>query len=172
VPLGPFVGKSFATSMSGWVLPLDALNNARVPPPPQDPLPFSYLLDKQAWALDIALEIAVNGSVVSRPPFSTMYWTPSQQLAHLTVNGANVRTGDLFASGTVSGPGPSEWGSLIELSHNGATMLRLEDGSERSFLEDGDTVAIGATAPAAGGGRIGFGEVTGTILPARRPMAG
>ena len=108
----------------------------------------------------------VNGTLVSRPPFAGMYWTGAQQLAHLTVNGANVRTGDLFASGTISGPHRNERGSLIELSWNGADPVELSDGSKRTFLEDGDEVTITATAPGPGGARIGFGEVIGRIRPA------
>ena len=109
--------------------------------------------------------------MISTPPFAAMYWTPAQQLAHMTVNGASLRTGDLYASGTVSGPEPGQRGSLIELSWNGSEPLELADGSTRSFLEDGDTVAITATAPTAAGGRLGFGEVTGTVVPARTPPA-
>jgi fumarylacetoacetase len=126
-----------------------------------------YLRRSGPWGLDLAIEVAVNGSVVSRPPFATQYWTADQMLAHLTVNGASIRTGDLFASGTVSGPAPDQRGSLLELSWNGTEPLTLADGSTRSFLEDGDTVTISATAPAAGGGRLSLGEVTGTIHPAR-----
>ncbi len=168
VPLGPFLGKSFATSVSAWVVPLDALEAARVPLPVQDPEPLPYLRDDDAWCLDIALEVSWNDTVVSRPPFATTYWSPGQQLAHLTANGASVRTGDLYASGTVSGPGPEEVGSFIELSWNGERPVRLADGSQRTFLEDGDEVTIGASAPGAGGIRIGLGEVTGRILPAGR----
>ncbi|HEU4567455.1 MAG TPA: fumarylacetoacetase [Marmoricola sp.] len=167
VPLGPFLGKSFATSVSSWVLPLDALEGARVAPPAQDPAPLPYLADDEGWGLDLALEVRWNGEVVSRPPFAGMYWTPAQQLAHLTVNGASLRTGDLFASGTVSGPERDQRGSFLELAWNGAEPLRLADGSLRSFLEDGDTVTITATAPGRDGTRIGLGEVTGTVLPAR-----
>jgi fumarylacetoacetase len=166
-PLGPFLGKSFATSISPWVVPLEALSAARVDGPAQDPTPLPYLRRAEPWGLDLAIEVAVNGSVVSRPPFATQYWTPDQMLAHLTVNGASTRTGDLFASGTVSGPAPDQRGSLLELSWNGTEPLTLADGSTRSFLEDGDTVTISATAPAAGGGRLSLGEVTGTIHPAR-----
>jgi fumarylacetoacetase len=104
--------------------------------------------------------------VVSRPPFASLYWTAAQQLAHLTVNGAALRTGDLFASGTVSGPARDQFGSLIELSWNGDEPLTLADGSTRSFLEDGDVVTISAVAPGPEGSRIGFGEVTGRVLPA------
>ena len=166
VPLGPFLGKSFATSVSPWVVPLEALEHARVRPPRQDPAPLPYLREDEPWGLDLALEVRCNGEVVSRPPFAQMYWTPAQQLAHLTVNGAALRTGDLYASGTVSGPEPGERGSFLELSWNGRDPLALSDGTTRSFLEDGDTVAIRATAPGADGVRIGFGEVVGTIVPA------
>jgi fumarylacetoacetase len=165
-PLGPFLGKSFATSISPWVVPLDALNAARVALPDQDPLPLPYLRDDAPWALDLSLSIALNGEVVSRPPFSTMYWSPGQQLAHLTANGASLRTGDLYGSGTVSGPAEHQRGSLLELTWNGTVPLRLRDGSTRAFLEDGDSVSITASAPGPGGGPIGFGSVDGTILPA------
>jgi len=166
-PLGPFLGKSFATSISPWVVPLEALAAARVGGPAQDPAPLPYLRPAEPWGLDLAIEVALNGAVVSRPPFASMYWTADQMLAHLTVNGASLRTGDLYASGTVSGPSPDQRGSLIELSWNGAEPLTLPDGTPRSFLEDGDTVTLSATAPAVGGGVLSLGEVTGTIHPAR-----
>ena len=166
-PLGPFLGKSFATSISPWVVPLEALAAARVDGPAQDPAPLPYLRRREPWGLDLEIEVALNGEAVSRPPFATMYWTADQMLAHLTVNGASTRTGDLFASGTVSGPEPDQRGSLIELTWNGTEPLTLADGTTRSFLEDGDTVTISATAPAAGGGRLSLGEVTGRIHPAR-----
>jgi fumarylacetoacetase len=165
-PLGPFLAKSFATSISPWVVPLEALAHAQVRPPPQDPEPLPYLTGNSNTGFDLALEVRLNGHVVSRPPFATMYWTPAQMLAHMTVNGASTRTGDLYASGTVSGPDREQRGCLLELSWGGAEPLKLPDGSVRSFLEDGDEVAISATAPAADGGRIGFGEVSGQILPA------
>jgi fumarylacetoacetase len=168
VPLGPFLGKSFLTSMSAWVVPLAALEAARVPAPPRDTELLPYLRDDDVpWGLDLALEVRINGEVVSRPPFREMYWTPAQQLAHLTVNGASVHAGELFASGTVSGAARDQWGSLLELTWNGAEPLSLADGSTRSFLEDGDVVTISATAPGIGGGRISLGEVTGRIHPAR-----
>jgi fumarylacetoacetase len=168
VPLGPFLGKSFLTSVSPWVVPLAALEAARVSPPPRDHAVLPYLDDAgHPWGLDITLEVRLNGEAVSRPPFREMYWTAAQQLAHLTVNGASLRTGDLFASGTVSGPGRDQRGSLIELSWNGREPIPLADGSTRTFLEDGDVVTISASAPGAGGSRIGFGEVTGQVLPAR-----
>ena len=163
-PLGPFLAKSFATSVSPWVVPLEALDHARLGPPPRDPEPLSYLADAGKQGLDLALEVRLNGQLISSPPFASMYWTPAQMLAHMTVNGASVRTGDFFASGTVSGPEPGQRGCLLELSWGGRQPLTLPDGSTRRFLEDGDEVTISATAPAAGGGRLGFGEVTGRVL--------
>ena len=166
VPLGPFLGKSFATSISHWVVPLLALEAARVPTPPQDPEPLPYLQEKNPWGLDLTLEIQWNGQVVSRPPYREMYWSPAQMLAHMTVNGASSRTGDLYASGTVSGPAKDERGAFIELTWGGKDPIEVA-GEPRSFLEDGDEVAITATAPGPSNTRIGFGEVRGRILPAR-----
>lgn len=165
VPLGPFLGKSFATSVSPWVVPMEALAGARVAPPTRDVALLPYLDDADAPAggLDLALEVRLEGEVVSRPPYAAMYWTPAQMLAHLCVNGASVRPGDLFASGTVSGPAREERGALIELTWNGTEPIILADGSTRSFLEDGDTVTISATAPGADGSRIALGAVTGRI---------
>ena len=167
VPLGPFLGKSFATSVSPWIVPLDALEQARVAPPARDVEPLDYLDDRdgEPWGLDISLEVTLNGRTVARPPFAAMYWTAAQQLAHLTANGASLRTGDLFASGTVSGPDPESRGALIELTWNGEQPLDLGDGVTRTFLENGDEVTITATAPGPDGSRIGFGEVTGRIVP-------
>jgi fumarylacetoacetase len=170
VPLGPFLGKSFATSVSPWVVPLDALAPARTRPPVRGPEPLPYLDDRAAdppYGLDLSLEVRLNGEVIARPPFSGMYWTYAQMLAHMTVNGASLRTGDLYASGTVSGPERGTRGSLIELTWNGDEPLRLADGTTRSFLEDGDEVTISATAPAGNGTRISLGEVTGRVEPAR-----
>jgi len=168
-PLGPFLAKSFATSISPWVVPLEALEHARVSPPPRDPEPLPYLADTDKWGLDLALEVRLNGQLVARPPFAATYWTAAQMLAHMTVNGAPARTGDLFASGTVSGPHRDQRGCLLELSWGGAEPLTLADGSVRRYLEDGDEVAIRATAPAADGSRISLGEVTGQIRPAADP---
>ncbi len=167
-PLGPFLGKSFATSVSPWVVPLDALTAARVAPPARDVPLLPYLDDAEAepWGLDLRLEVAINGHVVSRPPFAAMYWTAAQMLAHMTVNGARLRTGDLFASGTVSGPEPGQRGCLLELTWGGREPLTLPDGSTLGFLADGDEVAITAWAPGPDGSRIGFGEVTGRLAPA------
>jgi fumarylacetoacetase len=166
VPLGPHLGKSFATSISPWVVPLDALEAARVPLPGQDPQPLPYLRGREDWGLDIDLVVEWNGEEVSRPPYREMYWSPAQMLAHMTVNGASARTGDLFASGTVSGPEKHQRGAFIELTWGGREPVTVK-GEERTFLEDGDEVTISATAPGANGGRIGFGEVTGTIRAAR-----
>ncbi|MFE6889099.1 fumarylacetoacetase [Streptomyces sp. NPDC057694] len=163
VPLGPFLAKSFATSVSPWIVPLDALRAARVAPPTRTAPLQEYLRDGEDWGLDLALEVRLNGHLVARPPFTAMYWTPAQMLAHLTVNGASLRPGDFYASGTVSGPDPGQRGSLMELSWNGQEPLTLPDGTTRTFLEDGDEVTITATAPGPGGSRIGFGEVTGRI---------
>ncbi|WP_431871609.1 fumarylacetoacetase [Nocardiopsis eucommiae] len=167
VPLGPFLGKSFATSVSPWVVPVAALESARVEQPAQDPAPLPYLRGSRSWGLDLRLEVRLNGHLVSTPPFSEMYWTAAQQLAHMTVNGASLRTGDVYASGTVSGPEVSQRGCFLELTWSGKEPLRLPDGTERTFLEDGDEVTISATAPGPDGARIDFGEVTGRILPAR-----
>ena len=166
-PLGPFLGKSFATSVSPWIVPLEALEPARcdVPSTAAGGL-LPYLREPEPWGVDLSLEVRLNGTLLSRPPYSRMHWSPAQMLAHLTVNGASVRTGDLYASGTVSGPNRDEFGSLIELSDNGMTPIALDDGSTRTFLEDGDELSISATAPGPDGERIGLGEVTARILPA------
>jgi fumarylacetoacetase len=161
-PLGPFLAKSFATSISPWVVPLDALRAARVAGPRQDPPVHGYLERAEPWGLDLAIEIAINDTVVSRPRYASMYWTPDQQLAHMTVNGASTRTGDLFASGTVSGPAREQRGCLLELTWNGRDPIEVGGGT-RTFLEDGDTVTISATAPGPDGAVVGFGEVSGTI---------
>jgi fumarylacetoacetase len=162
VPLGPFLGKSFATSVSAWVTPLAALEAARVPLPGQDPEPLAYLRVDEPAGYDVTFEVLLNGEVVSRPPYSAMYWSPAQMLAHLTVNGASLRTGDLFASGTISGDERDQRGSFLELSWGGTEPFA--DG--RTFLDDGDEVTLRATAPGALGGRIALGEVTGRITPA------
>jgi fumarylacetoacetase len=166
VPLGPFLGKSFATSISHWVTPLEALAAAWVDLPAQDPEPLDYLALDGEGGLDIAIEVEVNGHVVSRPPYSTMYWGPAQMLAHLTVNGASLRTGDLFASGTVSGTEADQFGSFLEMSWGWTEPFAVGD-EQRTALEDGDEVVLRYTAPGVNGGRIALGEVTGRIDPAR-----
>ncbi|MEU4200473.1 fumarylacetoacetase [Streptomyces sp. NPDC045470] len=158
VPLGPFLGKSFATSVSAWITPLDALDHARTAPPARDVPVLPYLDDSNAepGGIDLRIQIDINGETVARPPFSAMYWTAAQQLTHMTVNGASLRTGDLYASGTVSGPEPDQLGCLLELTQG-----------KGPFLEDGDEVTLTAWAPGPEGSRVGLGEVTGRVRPAR-----
>jgi len=172
-PLGPFLGKSFATSVSPWLVTLDALEPYRVDGPLQDPAPPPYLAAPPASGYDIRLEVTIQSEwmrvnqipagTLTRSSFADQYWTFPQMLAHATVNGTAVRPGDLFASGTVSGPDPGTEGSLMELSGNGAHPVALPDGTTRTFLEDGDTVTI--TGWAGGDGRplLCLGEVTGTV---------
>jgi fumarylacetoacetase len=161
-PLGPFLGKSFATSISPWVVPLAALEPYLVSAPPQDPEPLPYLRTEGDWALDISLEVELNHTTVARTNARGLYWTFLQHLAHATVNGASARPGDLYASGTISGSEPGSYGSLIELTWGGRDPLELADGSQRTFLEDGDTVVLRGRC----GDRVSFGEVRGTIVPA------
>jgi fumarylacetoacetase len=161
-PLGPMLSKSFATSMSAWVMPFDAIKDSYVLQPPQDPPVLSYL--RQApWALDIDLEIELNGNIISRTNARNLYWNISQQIAHLTVNGSCLRTGDLLATGTISGSELSSGGSLMELTSNGATPITLADGTERTFLCDGDRVSLRGSTPHSPS--VSLGEVTGTISP-------
>lgn len=154
-PLGPFLGKSFATSVSPWIVPLAALSAARVPVASAKRDLAPYLRETEPWGLDLTLELRRNGEVLSRPPYREMFWSPAQMLAHMTVNGASVRTGDLFASGTVSGADHSQWGSLIELYGN------------TEFLADGDEVVISGSA-----GALSLGEVRGVITPAVATLPG
>ena len=163
VPLGPNLGKSFASTISPWVVPMLALEAARIGAPVQEPAVLPHLAMRKPWALDIDLEVQWNGQVVSRPPYAAMYWSPAQMLAHLTSNGAPTRTGDLFASGAVSGPGKGQRGSFIELTWGGTEPVTVA-GAPRTFLEDGDEVVLTATAPGANGTRIGFGEARGRIV--------
>ncbi|RCW47310.1 fumarylacetoacetate hydrolase [Halopolyspora algeriensis] len=167
-PLGPFLAKSFATSVAGWITPLEALDSARVSVPEPEQALQDYLVESEPWGLDLRLEVQCNDTVVSRPPFAEMAWSPAQQLAHMTVNGSTVRPGDLFASGTVSGPEPGQRGCLLELTWGGTEPLTLDDGEQRTFLQDGDRVTLAGSAPGPEGTVIGLGEVTGTILPAAR----
>ncbi|WBQ03694.1 fumarylacetoacetase [Kribbella sp. CA-293567] len=166
VPLGPFLGKSFATSISPWVVSLEALEGAEVALSPQEPAVLPYLASERLTNLDITFEVYWNGELVSSPPYREMYWSAAQMLAHLSVNGASVRTGDLFASGTVSGAEKDQRGSFLELSWGGREPISVK-GEERTFLLDGDEVTITASATAADGSSIGLGSVTGRILPAR-----
>jgi fumarylacetoacetase len=163
-PLGPHLGKSFATSISTWITPLAALERARVPLPTQTPRPLPHLDAVGMVGLDIHVSVRINGEEISRPPYRSMYWGPAQMLAHLTSNGASVRPGDLFGSGTISGPSRDQRGSLLELSWNGAEPW-IGNGRPRTFLEDGDEVVLDYRAPGEFGELV-LGEVRGTILPA------
>lgn len=175
VPLGPFLGKNFASSISPWVVTLDALEPFRVPGPMQEPEVLPYLRYSGHKHYDIKLEVALrtaggSETVICRSNFRHQYWNMAQQLAHHTVNGCNVRAGDLMASGTISGEAPDSFGSMLELAWKGTKPLKLNDGAERRFIEDGDTVIMRGYAE-KDGLRIGFGEVRGTVLPAL-PFAG
>jgi len=178
VPLGPYLGKSFCTSISAWVTPMAALQSARVdlPRDEADPEVLPYLRGTgtgvqgsggAAFGLDVHLEVRLNGEVVSRPEYRDMYWSPAQMLAHMTVNGASVGDGDLFGSGTISGPEKGQRGSFLELSWGGQEPFELADGSSRSYLQDGDEVAITAWAPGPDGTRIDLGDVSGRVRPPR-----
>ncbi|MBY8854877.1 fumarylacetoacetase [Nocardia sp. CA2R105] len=168
VPLGPFLAKSFATSISVWVTPLAALDRARTAPPPRDTPLAPYLDDSAtpAWAFDIEIDVVLNGEVVSTAPYATTYWTAAQMLAHMTVNGAGLRPGDFFASGTISGPDANQRGSFLEITWGGSEPLSLADGTEIAFLRDNDEVTLRARA-AGPEGAITLGETTGRILPSR-----
>ncbi|MFB8206722.1 fumarylacetoacetase [Streptomyces sp. NPDC056010] len=168
VPLGPNLGKSFATSISAWVTPLAALEHALTELPGQEPAVLPYLREEGPSGYDIDVEVEVNGTVVARPPYASMYWSPAQMLAHLTVNGASLRVGDFYASGTISGPEKHQRGSFLELSWGGKETWTA-GGEERTFLQDGDEVVLRYSAPGARG-RIGLGEVRGRILPTIRPI--
>lgn len=170
VPLGPFLAKNFASSMSPWVVTLDALEPFRVPGPVQDPVPLPYLQIDKDGCYDIQLEVAIAPetgaeTTVCRSNFKHMYWNMAQQLAHHTVNGCNIRGGDVMASGTISGPTPDSFGSMLELSWRGTKPLQMADGSERKFINDGDTVVMRGHGE-KNGVRIGFGEVSAKVLPA------
>jgi fumarylacetoacetase len=172
VPLGPFLAKNFATSISPWVVTMEALEPFRTAGPVQDPLPFPYLRTSGNSAYDIQLEAWLETErssqpyCISRSNSRYLYWNIDQQLVHHTSNGCNMRPGDLLASGTISGPTPDSYGSLLELAWKGTRPFALPNGEQRSFLEDGDRVTL--TGWCQGDGyRVGFGEVTGRILPAR-----
>jgi len=171
VPLGPFLGKSFATTISPWIVPMAALTPFRVPSPEQDPTPLPYLQHEGDWAFDVDLEVDLQTenmttpATICRSNFRHMYWTVCQQLAHHTVNGCNTRPGDLMASGTLSGPTEASYGSMLELSWRGENPIELPSGESRSFLEDGDRVVMRGHAQ-GDGYRVGFGTAEGTILPA------
>lgn len=170
VPLGPFLAKNFASSISPWIVTMDALEPFRVKGPEQLPEPMPYLQQKGAKAFDINLEVAIQPenaqeTVVSRSNFKYMYWSMAQQLAHHTINGCRVNSGDMMGSGTISGPTEDSYGSMLELSWGGQKPLQLNDGSERKFINDNDTVIIRGYCQKENL-RIGFGEVSSKLLPA------
>lgn len=172
VPLGPFLGKNFGSSLSPWVVLMDALEPYRVEGPVQDPQPLPYLQAGGAANFDIALDVLIQpegseATVVSQSNFKYLYWSMRQQLAHHTINGCNMRPGDLCASGTISGPTEDSYGSMLELAWKGTKPLPMADGSERKFIQDGDTVIMRGHCQSADGIRIGFGEVVGKLLPAK-----
>ncbi len=171
VPLGPFLAKNFGTSISPWVVPMAALEPFRVAGPKQDPEPLPYLQSPVNGAFDIQLEVSVQGAKMDRPHIicrsnaKHLYWNFAQQLAHHAVGGCNLRPGDLLATGTISGPTPDSFGSMLELAWRGSKPVPLPNGETRSFLQDGDRVTM--TGWCQGDGyRIGLGEVTGTLLSA------
>ena len=180
-PPGPFLGKSFATSISPWIVTADALRPFRAPAaqrPAEDPRPLPYLLDAEdqaGGALEITVEAGLRTAAMAEPHWlsrasaSALYWTPAQMVAHLTSNGCNIEPGDLLGSGTISGPDAGGLGSLLELSHGGARAIALPGGETRRFLEDGDEVVLRASGTRAGFVRIGFGACSGRILPALPP---
>ena len=171
VPLGPFLGKSFASSISPWIVPLEALEPFRVSGPAQSPEVLEYLRYEGDKNFDISLEVGLTPAdgeetIICRSNFKHMYWNMAQQLAHHTVNGCNVRVGDMMASGTISGKDDSSFGSMLELSWAGSKPVPLNNGQERKFLQDGDTITMRGSCQ-KGDIRIGFGEVSGTVLPAQ-----
>ncbi|MBC8746716.1 MULTISPECIES: fumarylacetoacetase [Paraburkholderia] len=171
VPLGPFNAKTFATTISPWVVTLDALEPFRIAQPVQEPQPLAYLRHRGEHAFDIHLEVTLRApharqaSTIARTNFKHMYWTMAQQLAHHTVAGCNTRVGDLMGSGTISGPTEDSYGSLLELTWNGKKPLELKEGGTRTFIEDGDELSLVGWCQ-GDGYRVGFGACTGEILPA------
>lgn len=171
VPLGPFLAKNFASSISAWIVTLDALEPFRVKGPEQDPKVFPYLEFEGNKNIDIELEVYIRPedkepSKICQSNYKYMYWNQNQQLAHHTVNGCNINAGDLYASGTISGPTPSSYGSMLELSWKGTKPLKLDDGSERKFIQDKDTVIMKGYCEKEGV-RVGFGEVSTKVLPVK-----
>ncbi len=162
-PLGPFLGKSFATSISPWVVPLTALEPYRCSGPTQEPPPAAHLLPAGAWGFDLALGVTVSGTSVAGTAFADQYWNIAHQLAHLTSNGSTIRPGDLLASGTVSGPESGSWGSLLEATFNGTRPLNLAGGRQLGYLADGDEVVMSGRAAADGRPAIDLGSVTGRV---------
>jgi len=170
VPLGPFLGKSFASTVSPWIVTMEALEPFKVAGPTQEPAVFPYLQSQGKNNYDVNLEVRIttesgHSKTVSESNFKYMYWNMCQQLAHHTINGCNINVGDMCASGTISGKTPDSYGSMLEISWQGTKSVAMPDGSERKFIQDGDTVSIHGFS-AANGVRIGFGEASGKVLPA------
>jgi fumarylacetoacetase len=170
VPLGPFLAKNFASTVSPWVVTLDALEPFRVPGPVQEPKVLPYLEYEGKKNIDIHLQVAIKPenseeTVVSNSNYKYMYWNMTQQLAHHTVNGCNIRCGDMIASGTISGPHEGSYGSMLEIAWKGTKPVTMNDGSQRTFIQDGDTVIMNGHAE-RDGVRIGFGSCMAPILPA------
>jgi len=170
VPLGPFLGKNMGTSISPWVVTMEALKPFAVDNYKQDPAPFQYLQHNDKYTFDVKLNVSIQPeggqpSTVCESNLKYLYWTMKQQLVHHSISGCNMNPGDLLASGTISGPEPSSFGSMLELSWKGTKPLKLEDGTERKFLKDGDTVIMEGVCEGKGI-RIGFGAVTGKVIPA------
>lgn len=174
VPLGPFLAKNFATTISPWVVPMEALEAFKVKKVTQDPEPLEYLRSKNDsnYDIDLFVDLVRKTKDGFSPPtricssnFKHMYWTMRQQLAHHSISGCNMRAGDLLASGTVSGPTPDSYGSLLELSWNGTKPVQLKDGSSRTFIEDFDEIVITGEAKNASGIKISFGYCSGVVLP-------
>lgn len=170
VPLGPFLAKNFASTISPWIVTMDALQPFKTKSPEQSPVPMKYLQQKDKHTFDINLEVSLqpenaDETVISKSNFKYMYWTMAQQLAHHTVNGCRVNSGDMMGSGTISGPTPDSYGSMLELSWGGKNPIKLNDGTERKFINDNDTVIMRGYCK-NDKVRIGFGECIGKILPA------
>ena len=174
-PLGPFLAKNFASSVSPWVVTMDALEPFRVQGPKQEPAPLPYLKSDSANGIDITLEVTLQSQkmdapqTISRSNMKYMYWSIVQQLAHHTVTGCNMRTGDLCGTGTLSGPTEDSYGSMLELTWRGEKPIQLTNGETRKFLQDGDTVVMKGYCQ-GDGYRVGFGDVTGKILPAKEEV--
>ncbi|HET6528213.1 MAG TPA: fumarylacetoacetase, partial [Balneolaceae bacterium] len=173
VPLGPFLAKDWATSVSPWIVTLAALEPFRVQGPEQHPEPMPYLRSEGKWTFDINLDVTLQSEKMDKPHkicgsnAKNLYWNICQQLAHQTITGCNVQAGDLYASGTISGESEDSYGSMLELSWKGEKPLKLPNGEDRTFLQDGDQVTMTGYAE-TDDYRIGFGEVTGKILPAKK----
>lgn len=172
VPLGPFLAKNFGTSLSPWIVSLEVLEPFRIEGPKQEQEPFPYLRTTGATTYDLHLEVLLQTEKMTKPEriclsnYRHLYWSLSQQIAHHTINGCNLQTGDLLASGTISGPTPDSYGSMLELAWRGSKPLTLSNGEHRSFLQDGDRITFRGWCQGEGY-RIGFGEVTGKVLPAQ-----